>query len=158
MLAKDATDAFRGGSRKYKVCVEFAVGPCNERNGKLWTSTRVQATSARAQRQLLLVLLPRSVVSSTHGPHGRGPLVGTGASPKFSCGYHGWCSFMQSASMWSLLLARSTSVRRQVLATKTQRVTGRPFAPGCGLLYSSIVVVGTHEQQPRECLPVQVES
>ena len=40
----------------------------------------------------------------------------------------------------------------------TQQVTGRPFAPGCGLLYSSIVVVGTHEQQPRECLPVQVES
>ena len=74
-----------------------------------------------------------------------------------------WCSFMHSASMWSLLLARSTSVRRQVLPPqKTQQVTGRPFAPGCGLLYSSMLVVpsfwhtydrrsaGTHEQQPRE--------
>ena len=46
------------------------------RNGKLGLVEECkQATSARAQRQLLLVLLPRSVVSFPHGPHGRGPLV-----------------------------------------------------------------------------------
>ena len=86
-------------------------------------------------------------------------LFGTGASPKFSCGYH---SLVLVHAEREHVVAPPRSLNERQTASFgqkiTQQVTGRPFAPGCGLLYSSIVVVGTHEQQPRECLPVQVES
>jgi len=106
-----------------------------------------------------VVLLPRSVVSSTHGPHGRGPLVGTGASPKFSCGYHGLV--LVHAQREHVAAPPRSLNERQTASFGQKKVTGWPFAPGCRWLYSSIVAVvesARTSSMPRECLPVQVES
>ena len=78
-----------------------------------------------------------------------------------SFGHLSLCRFF-TAAVWCVPALRVPLVHSLInhFRQKTQRVTGRPFAPGCGLLYS-IDVIGVPARtssMPRECLPVQVES
>ena len=88
-------------------------------------------------------------------------LFGTGASPKFSCGYHGLV-LVHAQREHVVAPPRSLNERQTASFGHKNATCDGPAV--CAWMRVALFEHcrcrsnGTHEQQPRECLPVQVES